>query len=507
MLLADLPEEILHHIFSNHFSKDNHSLALLASLSKRFNRIATPILYSHVTLGVEDGDESRKVRRFVMSVFSNPYLAQCVRSLELNALPWVSHQSLSRRRKDIAERNVARDILGRPDRLDMFKLAAVVRRLPLVDEHKRHWCSELQESSPSLDALIALAFVFLPDLSRLESNWSSNPIFIWRMLPETYSSKVDSKLTALALRNLTHLKVNSEFPCGNSSEILPFFQMPSLAHFFGSNWGPIRRDGWFDGAENGTVEDPESDGKIRESPIVHLELRHCSIDSYSLQTIVQKCLSVRTFILHRDWDPRLHVRLPADSITKALHPLRGTLENIALSFEPGIYIHQEGEVYPLDFSHFPVLTNLSVAVGYIMHDPQDFDPPRFSQNHDSGSGRDRLIDVVPLHDRLPESLEVLRIGGFSTQPQMQYLIDDCCRLLQRRSQFPRLRELWIEASFDEPDSAFDTRALRLKAHSADVRLRGIDNTEIPFRDTDDLHTNAGYNWGMNGEFKWATKLF
>jgi hypothetical protein len=61
MLFADLPEDILHHIFLTHFSGDGDSLARLATLSKRLNRIATPILYSHVTLDLDHADESRKV--------------------------------------------------------------------------------------------------------------------------------------------------------------------------------------------------------------------------------------------------------------------------------------------------------------------------------------------------------------------------------------------------------------------------------------------------------------
>ncbi|KAL3482831.1 hypothetical protein BJX62DRAFT_99236 [Aspergillus germanicus] len=501
MLFADLPEDIIHHIFLTHFSGDGDSLARLATLSKRLNRIATPILYSHVTLDLDHADESRKVRRFIMSVFSSPYLAQCVRSLELNAMYWVSHQSLSRRRKELVERMMAGNILGRPDRLDMYKLITVVRRLPLVDTHKHHWCSELQELDPRLDALIALVFVFLPELSRLESNWSSDPTFIWHMLPKT-DRKVDSSPSPLILRNLTQLKVKSESPCGNASEILPFFQMPALTHFFGSNWGPIRRDGWDGGGED-EAGDLEGDGAIQESPIIHLELRHCSIDLYSLQTFVKRCRSVRTFIFHRDWDPRVHVRLPASSILKALHPLRNTLENITLSFESGIYIHHEGEIHPLDFSQFSALTHLYVAVGYIVHDPEDFDPFEF---YDSRSEEERIISN-PLHNRLPKSLEVLRIIGHSTRRQMQFLIDDCCRLLHRRTRFPRLRELCIEAPFGEPDFVLDTRALQLKALDADVKLCKIYNTGIHFDDADDIPTPAGVDWGMDGEFRWTTKLF
>ncbi|KAL2822013.1 hypothetical protein BJX63DRAFT_180274 [Aspergillus granulosus] len=503
MLFADLPEDIIHHIFLAHFSRDGHNLARIATLSKRLNRIATPILYSHVTLDLDRADESRKVRRFIMSVFSSPYLAQCVRSLELNALYWVSSQSLSRRRKELVARMMAGNILGRPDRLDMFKLMAVVRRLPLVDTHKQHWCSELQEVNPSLDALIALVFVFLPELSRLESNWSSDPTFIWHMLSRT-DRKVDSSPSPLILRSLTQLKVNSESPRGNSSEILPFFQMPALTHFFGSNWGPIRRDSW-DGRVEDEAGDLESDGATQEAPIIHLELRHCSIDLYTLQTFIRWCRSVRTFILHRDWDPRVHVRFPAGLILRALHPLRETLENLALSFEPGIYVHHEGEIYPLDFSQFSALTNLCVAVGYIIHDPEDFDPVEFSNPYDPESEQERFISD-PLHNRLPESLEVLNITGYSTPNQMQFLLDDCCRLLRRRSRFPRLRELSIEAPFDDPNFTFDMSSLQLTALDADVKLRKIDNTGI-FSNDADRFTPAGRDWGMNGEFKWGTKLF
>lgn len=61
MLFADLPEEILWHILTTYFERDPQTLVLVASLSKRFHRITTPILYSHVRLGLDDADESRKV--------------------------------------------------------------------------------------------------------------------------------------------------------------------------------------------------------------------------------------------------------------------------------------------------------------------------------------------------------------------------------------------------------------------------------------------------------------
>ncbi|KAL4886976.1 hypothetical protein BJY04DRAFT_44402 [Aspergillus karnatakaensis] len=512
MLFANLPEDVLWYILATNFDRDSHTLAVLALLSKRFNRITTPILYAHVTLGLDEADESRKVRRFIMSVFSSPYLAQCVRSLELNQLSWSSHQSLSRRRVELVERMKTGNVLGRPDRLDMFKLVTVVRRLPLLDTHKRKWCTELQEVAPSLDSLIALAFVFLPSLEKLESNWSQDPAFIWHMLPQTDTKKVEPSPTPLVLKSLTHLKINSESPCGDSSEILPFLHMPSLTHFFASNWGPIKRDGLEAGGDLQAVSPASSASSLSldsgrgltVSPIAHLELRHCHFDLFSLRTIVRRCRSVRTFIFHRDWDPRVSVRLSGKSIIHALYPLMDTLENIALSFEPGLYLHQEGEISPLDFSHFPVLTSIHVAAGYLVHNPDDFDSSESSDYRDSQDRR-RAVDI-PLYDRLPESLEVLRITGFSTLAQAQFLIDDCYRVLQHRDRFPRLRELSIEAPFDDPNTAFDTKALHREARRADVLLRKIDNTDT-FDDDYDLFTDAGYNWGMNGEFRWGTKLF
>ncbi|KAL4764155.1 uncharacterized protein BDW70DRAFT_148128 [Aspergillus foveolatus] len=503
MLFADLPEELLWHIFITYFGRDSHTLVLLATLNKRFHRITTPILYSHVTLSLVDGDESRKVRRFIMSVFSSPYLAQCVRSLDLNELSWVPHQSLSRRRKELVARMIRGDILGRPDRLDMFKLVTVVRRLPLSDKLKHKWCAELQEVAPSLDSLIALLFVFLPSLEKLESNWSLDPMYIWHLLPQADMGKVESSLSPspFVLRNLTHLKVNSETPCGNSSEILPLIQMPSLTHFFGSNWGPIRWDGGVDGVD---IQAKGLRSGRTTSSITHLELRYCNVDLQSLRTILKYCRSVKTFIFHRDWDPRVHVKLSGASLSKALRPLRKSLESIALHFEPGLYIHQEGEIHPLDFSQFSVLANINVAAGYLIHDPEDFDSYEFSKTYDSEDEQEPIN--VPLHDRLPESLEILRITGFSTPQQLEFLLKDCCGMLQHRPRFPRLRELSIEADFDEADAVFDTSALQQEADRAEVVFRKINTADFP-DDGIDLLTPAGCNWGMNGEFKWSTKLF
>ncbi|KKK12320.1 hypothetical protein ARAM_001364 [Aspergillus rambellii] len=503
MPFISLPEDIL-LLFIKCLERDTQTLAPLATCCKKLNRITTPILYAHVTLGLDKGDESRKVRRFIKSVFTNPFLAQCVRSLELNALYWISHYLQSLHRKELL-RALGNSIAYRPDKLDIMKLITVVQRLPLPEDHKLRWCIELQEPTPSLDSLIAILFVFLPSIQRLESNWSSDAVFISHILPTTNKKVVDSSPSPHVLANLSHLKVNSECPCGNFAEIIPFFQMPSLSHFFGSNWGPIRRDGWDDGVED--EADPqgyEGDGMVL-SPIIHLELRHCSVDLFSLQTILRQCRSVKTFIFHRDWDPRIHIKFSALSIAKALLPLWNKLENIRLSFEPGIYIHDEAEISPLDFSHFSVLTKLYVSAGYIIHDPQDFDPHEFSKASDPGSDDDSLN--FPLHTRLPRSLEVLRIMGFSTPEQAQFLIDDCCRLLQHHHQFPRLSELCIEARFYDTNSRFDTSALQNEAQRAGVLLRRLDNTEFHLNDKQYIHTPSGFDWGMDGEFEWGIKLY
>lgn len=110
-----------------------------------------------------------------------------------------------------------------------------------------------------------------------------------------------------------------------------------------------------------------------------------------------------------------------------------------------------------------------------------------------------------LDDRLPESLEVLRVTGFSTPEQTQFLIDDCCRMLRRRFRIPRLRELSIEAPFDSPDVSFDTKALQHEARRADVQLRKI-NTNDYSNDEYDMLPPPGCDWGMNGEFKWSAKF-
>ncbi|KAL4978648.1 hypothetical protein BDW66DRAFT_157884 [Aspergillus desertorum] len=505
MLFANLPEELLWHIFATYFGRDSHTLVLLATLNKRFYRITTPILYSHATLSLVDDDESRKVRRFVMSVFSSPYLAQCVRSLDLNALSWIPHQSLSRRRKELVAQIMAGDILTRPDRLDMFKLVTVVRRLPLSEKLKHKWCAELQEVAPSLDSLLALLFVFLPSLEKLELNWSLDPMYIWHLLPQADTRKVDSlpSPSPFILRKLTHLKVNSEAPCGNSSEILSLLQIPSLTHFFGSNWGPVRRDGGDDAVEF-QAKGLQRQSRKGTSSIRHLELRHCNVDLHTLRIILKYCRSVKTFIFHRDWDPRVHVKLSGASLTKALRPLRKTLENIALHFEPGLYIHQEGEIHPLDFSQFSVLANMNVAAGYLIHDPEDFDSYEFFKTYNSEAEQEPIN--IPLHDRLPESLEVLHTTGFSTPQQLKFFLEDCCGILQHRSRFPRLRELSIEADFDDADTALDMEALQHEAQRVEVVFRKINTAALP-NEKLNLLTPAGCNWGMNGEFKWSTKYF
>ncbi|OAL44768.1 hypothetical protein IQ07DRAFT_491583, partial [Pyrenochaeta sp. DS3sAY3a] len=90
-----LPEELLDRII--HFLPDSHTLTTLCTVSKTLNRIATPHLYTHITLS---SHAFTYLRPLAFLLWTSPNHRCTVRSFNVsrayggNLIPWPEHPDL-----------------------------------------------------------------------------------------------------------------------------------------------------------------------------------------------------------------------------------------------------------------------------------------------------------------------------------------------------------------------------------------------------------------------------
>ncbi|KAL2862466.1 uncharacterized protein BJX67DRAFT_366297 [Aspergillus lucknowensis] len=475
MGLCDVPDELLLDII-DHIGWDDPTLSRLSRCNKRLYQTITPILYESVELASHEADKFRSLRYFTNAVACNPSLAQQVKYVCLDGVEWSSRASQTK-----SDQFTTLDY----NDLDDSKFLDIVEGLSIVEEdHKISWLKALAENNP--DAIVAVLLVSVPSLERFETFLSSDAVFVSYLLTEVAGRGHN------ILDNLTQLKAEGEGVDGDTCLLNTMVTIPSLTHLFASNWGPEK---WRDCKEIPAL------GK---SSITHLELRCCLLDEYHLAKLLTPCVSLQTFILRRDWGSMFHHQgLLSSSITTALYPLRNTLLWIFLGHRPGWSIEdEEDEINPLDFSEFHSLSRLCVAAGYIIKDPsrKSLGDYRHCDPETAITNTNR-----PLEDRLPSSLEELRIMGPSTPAQVHYLMDSLCQLVRNRAVVPQLKRLCIEAPFNDKSHGFDTTALLEEALMAGIEVVKYHDT-YEVREGRWTYSRQEYDWGFDGEFEWGVPV-
>lgn len=332
---------------------------------------------------------------------------------------------------------------------------------------RRRWQSALRAESASSDAQLAILLAYLPSLTTLEMSTLRETCdglsltILHRLAGGTISS-CDKPL----LGSLAHLRVDyadSSTYAPVSRVMLELPTIPTLTHFYGTNYGTLEQ-----GEHSGEYE--------REDPfpsLVYLELMACKSGPLDLATILRRCICLQTFVFEHDWDYHDQGYLSSSEIIQALSPLRTTLECLWLSFVPPDCDIEDGLLGPVNLAEFQSLKSLHIAAKYLVGDPEE--------GQEGWTNYDYTALVtnasMPLYKRLPKSLEVLHIKDPDGLDEFELVIEgvrELIRIQQANSCLSHLREIRLEAPFEGDGSAFGVSIVQQEASSAGIRLRKLD---------------------------------
>jgi hypothetical protein len=339
------------------------------------------------------------------------------------------------------------------------------------------------------------------------------------------------------LEGLTHLKIECrDTSAGDPVRLMRWLQLPSLTYFFGTKWSGLNLED----------EDIKYLPTVLTPSLIHLEFRDCAFTAPYLHRILAGCDSLETLIYQRGWSEEVvkeeddnddgqdpghtgqddndeeqedkDILLVSD-LTAALRTRCDTLKSLELSFAKCAW-HDWEHLYlsPINLACMKVLTKLNIAAGYLIWSPhKESMYGKFSNGlklelFDRMGLRTNL--KVPLHARLPRTLELLSITSPQNQTELRNLIPVLCTLLRHRQKhLPNLRELRIEAPIEGDPTVFGLQWLKQEADNAGIRLGIIDSTSTfavswlrPLVNVPEPQ-GVAVDWGMNGEFKWGHRFW
>lgn len=391
----------------------------------------------------------------------NPDLTRQVHTLDLTELSWEENSDCTYHTKpdqDISEP-------GNEEEEEIF--IAAIRHLNLTADLRERWESALRAVPQNSDAVLAVMLASLPNLTRLgiKIGWSKQKFLVQHVF-ELAGQQPNPPI----MRQLKELMYTCEHDkyLTNSGLLLPMLQIPSLTHLLSENFGQMY-PAFDDERYGGEGATPPSSSSMR-----HLEMRGGHIDANGFGRLLAHCgTNLCTFIYHREvhFDPD---PLPASSLLAALRPFQDTLENVYLSYEAdGCVDDEEEQINPLNFASFSNLKNLHISADYIVKDPErsnvydDFDPEA------------RITWAnMPLHERLPSSIETVRIKNPGSDLQARAMVDSLRDVLSVRAEkFSNLTEIIIEAPFNRDGTKYGAEALETDAFGVSVSIRKLDTID------------------------------
>ncbi|KAJ5776639.1 uncharacterized protein N7511_001650 [Penicillium nucicola] len=588
MTFSTLPPEIKLLIIEK-LDGDHLSLGNLSACNKELVNLIAPTQWSHVRLGTEhigteraliettmgikqDVRNYRTLRRFTTTILRFPDVAKKVRSLDLSDL-----NLLCGANGHIVTRDQVLPKKWETSSDDRRLLRKAFENLSITSTNRQLLNYAFKSKSLRLDTILLALLLSLRFLERLEitlghGNYSGfeNEFLVDDLVQDVLCGTpngevlIDSKAV---LEHLTHLKIEcrNRFS-GDPIRLMRWFQLPSLTHFFGSNWNSHYLED----------EDFKSIPTRLARSIIHLEFRDCALDAPFLHRLLAGCESLETLIYQRQWswdawdedefepsddqatvhnepynelneaqtgednsideveeeeeqeeeddnddyeereDPNI---LLVSDLTAALEERCNTLKSLELAIAKCIW-HDWEHLYlcPINLAGMKVLTKLHIAAGYLIWSPQ-----KESMYGELGNGLQlRLFDTVgmkanpkiALHDRLPKSLEILSIKNLQNQTELRNLIPALCTMLRhRQTRLSNLQELRLEAPTEGDPTVFGLQWLQQEADDVGVQLRIIDTSSLfpvswlrPLVNVPEPE-GVAVDWGMDGEFKWGHRFW
>ncbi|KAL2818203.1 hypothetical protein BDW59DRAFT_181951 [Aspergillus cavernicola] len=388
-------------------------------LNHRFYELFSHALFRSVTL-----KNRTQLQSFLKALMHRPNLAAVVRSLDLGEWqPETSHPHPHLSPEDLA----------------MFSLCA--RTMSQSTQEYVQWENDL--ISGVEEAWIALLLPMVNNIRQLKLTHASQNLED-RYLDRTFARAVNQeipfdqqpafhRLEEVSLKALNDYEEQSTF---DPSQILPFFQLPSLRSFSANSLVEYR---------------PSSDLKLKglpknlikgDSPISDINLTS-SNGGKGLETLLPLCSALKSFKHQHSDDYRGTDGFNPTAFHQTLSQSKSTLETLWLD-NLGVHfaftdsgLNESCDGWFGSLADFAVLTDLRIRLPNLLDIQSQLDPS------------------IPLTDILPSSLETLYIEG-CRENSLDMLIRQVRLVLEvRKTKFPALRRVDIEGRFHDDDDDLD----------------------------------------------------
>jgi hypothetical protein len=394
LLERQLPEEILDHMVSFVPRRALHSLCLA---SKTFNRIATPHLYSSITVGhrhgYRNGNRVTASSSLARLLFSSTSHAALVHSVTTRS-KWGRDAKYARQIDKYSWPNP-----GTP------KLESILREKCTKFSPNNEEADEIYamlESGTNEDAMLALLLFSLPNMRRLDINFGLDDHTDFHKLVPLLSRRSKLLANQLSIPLDVSVKGNGDKYPNDPNEFATMLHMPRLRVIYGWQFGDSDGD-------PDLVDGPFGRLRPRSHHVKTIELRTSKLHKDNFQLLMDATvpgeLTTFNYEIGCTWG-WCNVEHPA--IMRSLSVHHDTLESLGLSHEdfyPYQFGNEDENPWPCSFVPFKALKRLKIAPVYIW-------------GHDGFNDQRELKKAATkdmLWKALPENLEQLWI----TRAQMQ----------------------------------------------------------------------------------------
>lgn len=358
-----LPEELLDRVVS---LCSEESLPKLCLTSRRLNRIATPHLYSRITLGTTAWDgglsHTRELSRLLFTSESHANLVTSVYVAAAWEFESGNNEEEAEREKADGHENVEKTRKTawalRTQDLEAH-LNNHLSQFALSDKDKNEVVDKVKTESNE-DVTLALLLFCLPNLQRVDMNFGFSDqheefVSVFELLAESVQDKQDDQIPRLDVM----VKGDDDKYPNLPVHLAALLHLRTLRSIYAWKMGDHEGDPDLDFARL----------KPRSSPVEYIELRTSKLHKENLGHLMAATIpgKLKTFNYEIGctwaWCDITH-----PGIMTSLQAHHKTLEGLGLSHED-FYPHQfdndSEEPYPCDFTPFTALRRLKVAPCYI----------------------------------------------------------------------------------------------------------------------------------------------
>ncbi|MCJ1340721.1 hypothetical protein MMC09_006017 [Bachmanniomyces sp. S44760] len=487
-----LPPEILSRIIS--FIDKGGNILDLALCDHALHDILIPFIYRRVQLlhhGYSKG--FYHLGSFTIQVLKNPAIASCVRDFTLPRR-WASEDDPI---EEPREQAIPPDVVN------------AIRKLSDSSGKAQEWIDRMKAGDVE-EAYVAALLPSLPNLNCLDIVIPA----LHEATDSRFACMLDNAIERCVsigtaettpLSNLEVMVANcDDWKYGTSLKLLTtVIQLPRLRKFYGQRIG----------SDDSTPNERLAKLPSASVHLQHLEIRQSKLNEADLTHLLRIPTVLITFIYVTGFAHISYCTSDTSDIVAALQPVRKTLENLLLDYEPGRSYFTDEDLNTASLINFTSLKNMKVGM-YVL-----FGAAHGSRYHDTTGGLDNTeIDPddqrcckVDLASVLPPALETLYISH--TNGRISILTTALSHLLsqmQLGNCTQKLRRIAFECymSGNPESSKFNFELLDELAGKCGVEIRRIDGAAVVSKNGSGWEYTEGIQdrgQGWDGSVDWAAE--